>query len=58
MLACIRDEPRALKFLHSLTEGEQNYYVKWVYSAKKEDTKVERLAKTVDRLASGLKFYD
>ena len=58
MLECLKHEPRALRFLRSLSEGEQNYYLKWVYSAKKEDTRVERLARTVDRLASGLKFYD
>lgn len=58
MLDCIKDEPRALRFFHSLSEGEQNDYIKWIYSAKKEETKVTRLAKTVDRLACGLRFYD
>lgn len=45
MLECLKHEPRALRFLRSLSEGEQNYYVKWVYSAQKEDTRVERLGR-------------
>jgi hypothetical protein len=58
MLDCLKDEPRAFKFFHSLSGGEQNYYIKWVYSAKREETRVTRLVKTIDRLARREKFYD
>jgi hypothetical protein len=58
MLLCLQDDPRALKFFQSLSEGEQKYYLQWVYSAKRTETKVNRLASTVDKLARGLKFYD
>lgn len=58
MLLCIEDEPAALTFFNKLSEGEQKYYIQWVYSAKKEETKVDRLAKTINRLAKGLKMYD
>lgn len=58
MLLCLADEPAGLKFFQSLSESERLVYIKWVYSAKKEETKVERLAKTIDRLARGLKMYD
>ena len=58
MLVCLQDDPRALDFFESLSEGEQNYYLKWVYSAKRTETKVNRLASTVDKLARGLKFND
>ena len=58
MLLCLRDEPVALKFFNSLSESERKYYMQWVYSAKKEETKVERLAKTIDRLMKGLKMYE
>jgi len=57
MLLCIQDEPKAWKFFKSLSESEQKFYVQWVYSAKKEDTKINRLAQTVNRLAKGLKLY-
>lgn len=58
MLLCLEDEPEALQFFNSLTESEKKYYVQWIYSAKKEETKVDRLAKTINRLVKGLKLYD
>ncbi len=53
-----KDEPAAFKFFKSLSESEQKYYVQWIYSAKREETKIDRMAKTVNRLAKGLKLYD
>jgi hypothetical protein len=58
MLLCLQDEPAALKFFRSLSESEQKFYIQWVYSAKKEETKIDRLARTVNRLLQGLKLYD
>lgn len=58
MLLCLQDEPVALKFFNSLSESEQKYYIQWIYSAKKEDTKVDRIVKAINRLVKGLKLYD
>jgi bifunctional DNA-binding transcriptional regulator/antitoxin component of YhaV-PrlF toxin-antitoxin module len=58
MLLCLQEEPQALKFFNSLTESERKYYIDWVYSAKKEETKIDRLAKTINRLLQRLKMYD
>ncbi len=58
MLECLKYEPTALEFFHSLPESEQNAYIKWIYSAKREETKVDRIAKTVDRLLTGLRLHD
>jgi hypothetical protein len=58
MVLCLKDEPGAMKFFKSLSEGEQKVYIQWVYSARKEQTKVERLAKTINKLAQGLKLSD
>lgn len=58
MLLCLEDEPAALKFFRSLSESEQNFYIQWINAAKKEETKIDRLAKTVNRLMRGLKLYD
>jgi uncharacterized protein YdeI (YjbR/CyaY-like superfamily) len=58
MLHCLQDEPKALKFFDSLADGEQHNYINWVYSAKTQETKVERLAQTINRLQKGLKFHD
>ena len=58
MLLCLSDEPAAFKFFNSLSESEQKYYIQWIYSAKKEETKVDRMAKAINRLMRGLKLYD
>jgi|SRR5690606_692629 bifunctional DNA-binding transcriptional regulator/antitoxin component of YhaV-PrlF toxin-antitoxin module len=58
MMLCLKDEPKALKFFESLTEAEQKHYIDWIYSAKRDETKVKRLAETINRLLKGLKRYD
>lgn len=55
---CLYDEPKAHHFFNTLSESEKKFYIQWVYSAKKEETKIDRLAKTINRLAKGLKLYD
>jgi hypothetical protein len=57
MLLCLQDEPTALKFFNTLSESERKFYISWVYSAKKEETKIDRMAKTINRLARGLKLH-
>lgn len=57
MLLCLEDEPKALTFFKSLSESEQKFYIQYIYSAKKEDTKINRMAKSINRLKNGLKLY-
>ena len=57
-LLCLHDEPEALQFYQVLSENEQQDYVKWIFSAKTEQTKVDRIAKTLDRLAKKQKFNE
>jgi hypothetical protein len=57
-LQCLRDEPQAHKTFNSFNESAKKYYVDWINSAKKEETRIERMAKAIDRLAKGLKFTD
>ncbi|MCD7972235.1 MAG: YdeI/OmpD-associated family protein [Candidatus Azobacteroides sp.] len=57
-LMCLEDEPEALKFFHSLKENEQHHYIKWIYAAKTDQTKVDRIAKTLIRLSKKQKFAD
>lgn len=54
---CLADAPKAKRFFDGLSESEQKYYVQWIYSAKREDTRVSRIAKTIDRLERNLKMY-
>lgn len=58
MLECMKDEPKALKFFNKLTDSEKKYYVQWVYGAKKEETKISRMATAINRMSEGLKMYD
>ncbi len=55
---CIEDDARAAEFFSSLTESQQQAYVKWIYSAKTERTKIDRMAATVSALAARRKFND
>ena len=53
---CLHDEPSALQFFQGLTKGHQNYFSKWIESAKTEPTKAKRIAMAVTALAKGLGF--
>ena len=55
---CLEDEPQALRFFNKLSDSEKKYYIQWIYSAKKQETKIDRMAKTIERLSRGLKMYD
>jgi Uncharacterized protein conserved in bacteria len=55
---CLDDEPAALRFFNKLSDSEKRYYIQWVYTAKREETRISRLAKTINRLVAGLKMYD
>ncbi len=55
---CLEDEPQAEKFFNSLIDGEKQNYIKWIYSTRKEETKVKRINEAINRLAQKRKFYD
>lgn len=57
-LDCLRDEPKAFQFYSALAESEQKQYIQWIYSTKNDNTKIERMAKSVNRLFNQLKFTD
>ena len=56
-LLCLQDEPAAKKFFFTLTESEQQFYIKWIYEAKQEATKTKRIAESITRLLKKEKFY-
>ncbi len=58
IVACLMDSPKAYDFFMSLSESNQKYYIDWIESAKKVETKAERILKAVERLENSLKFYD
>jgi hypothetical protein len=51
LLECFALEPAmALENFRKLKDSERKAYLEWIYGAKKEDTKAERIAAMMDRL--------
>ncbi len=57
-LECLADEPRALKAFKALPKSFQNYYSKWIESAKTEPTRTKRIAHAVSTLAKNMNFSE
>ncbi len=57
-LLCLRDDIEALEFFNTLSEEDCYQYLKWIYSAKTDEIKVDRIAKTLTRLSKHQKFTD
>lgn len=55
-IECLNDEPEALHVFQCLAKGHQNYFSKWIQSAKTRSTKAKRIALAVNALAKGLGF--
>jgi hypothetical protein len=47
LMACLKDEPRALAFFKKLPSSHQHYYSKWIESAKTPETKTKRIMRTI-----------
>lgn len=55
-LACLEDDSRALEFFDTLPKGHQNYFSRWIESAKTVGTKANRIAKAVNGLSMRLGY--
>ena len=53
---CLQDEPKALAAFEAMPKSFQNYYSKWIESAKTEPTKTKRIALAVSTLVKGMSF--
>lgn len=49
-IACLRDEPNAYQHFIKLTENQQQSVSNWIYSAKTDAQKVERIAQAINKL--------
>ncbi|MFA9186721.1 DUF1905 domain-containing protein [Flavobacterium magnesitis] len=47
---CLKDEPLAYEGFIKLTKGTQKAYIDWIYSAKKDQTKVDRIATMINKI--------
>jgi hypothetical protein len=50
LLVCLKDEPLAHERFLKLSEGKQKEIIDWISQAKKEETKVERIASSLEKL--------
>jgi hypothetical protein len=57
-LVCLMDAPDAYRFFQNLTDSNKKYYIDWILESKTLETKVNRMAKAIERLEKGLKMYD
>ncbi len=55
-VCCLNEEPSALAFFNTLTNGHQNYFSKWIDSAKTIETKIKRIAQTINALQNKLDY--
>jgi hypothetical protein len=53
LLMCLEDEPDAHKKFMKLTEGYQREFITWINAAKRQETKIDRIAKTIGIVMQG-----
>ena len=57
-VACLNDEPKAFKYFKTLTKTHQNYFSKWIESAKTVETKSKRIVRAVNVLTKGWGYVE
>ena len=59
IIACFKNEsPEVYNSFLDFTASEQKTYIDWIYEAKREETKVERIVKMMRQVSEGKKFYE
>ena len=56
LLACLEDDPGSKSYFSKLPGSHQNYYSKWIESAKTDATKTKRIATCINAFANKLTF--
>ena len=57
LIECLQLEPGAYETFLTYKPGEQKLFIDWIYSAKREETKADRIAKTLIKIEKGEKLY-
>ena len=57
LLLCMQYEEGVLEKFELYTDGQKKAFIEWIYSAKTEQTKADRIAKTIGMVQNGEKFY-
>ena len=56
IIECIKEAPEAYAYFQKLNRKEQKEYLDWILSAKSDQTKVDRIVTTIDRLSKHIKY--
>lgn len=54
---CFNNEPMILERFLNYSDKDQKNLIEWIYSAKTDEIKIERINKTIDLINSGQPFY-
>lgn len=54
LMLCLEDEPKALQAFLNFPEAEQQAMVDWIAAGKDEEARINRIAKTLDKLVLAL----
>lgn len=58
LMACLADEEAALSAFNKLPRSHQNYYSKWIESAKTDATKSKRIAGTIEAMLKNMTYAE
>lgn len=58
LLLCLKDDEKARSFFDNLSKSHQNYYSKWIESAKTEATKTKRIALALNGFRLGMGYVE
>ena len=56
LMECLADEPTSLDYFNSLPKSHQNYFSKWIESAKSTETRAKRIARTLNALSKKMNY--
>jgi hypothetical protein len=56
MMACLKDDPKAMAGFNKLTGSEQKYFSKWIESARTPETKARRIAQMLNAMLKGWRY--
>jgi hypothetical protein len=56
LFECLADEPIALDHFNQLKKGERNYFIKWICSAKTDETRSKRMAMAIEAFLLNMDF--
>lgn len=57
ILSCLEIEPGAQSKFLALIEGQQREFVNWIYAAKKQETRAERINTMINKIMRGERLH-